>query len=272
MNEVFLRPLTVGELLDKAFRIYRKKFATLIGIVAVVLVPESILRLLIILYAGAASTQLETSLSSFLQIFMVLALVVYISHTYLEKEISLRDSYSQGLKRFWSVFGANFLVGVAIGLPLGIVMICLLTAGAVSILAILAWLPVAVYISTRWSLAMPAILLENIGASEGLKRSWDLTKDNFWRVMGTSFAAGLLTILITTLPILFADYLFSMTDLPLRVTQIIDLCIEQVAVLLAIPFSRAVIVLIYYDLRIRKEGFDLEVLAVNPETPIVAPS
>lgn len=254
MNEVYLHPLTVGELLDKAFRIYRSRFAALIGIVAAVLIPESILRLVVILYLGGLSPYAALILQSTIHLLANVVLVVFISHVYLGKTISFGDSYLQGAKRYWSVFGANFIMGLAIFVPL-------LILAFVPCIGLIGGVILAVFLSTKWSLAMPAIIVENVGASDGLRRSWNLTEAFFWRVLGTSFAANLLTLLITMLPTYFAVYLFSLTDISQDIIQIINLLIEQVALLIALPFSQAVIVLIYYDLRVRKEGFDLQVLA-----------
>jgi hypothetical protein len=43
--------------------------------------------------------------------------------------------------------------------------------------------------------------------------------------------------------------------------------IQQVLNLLVAPFSSIAWILLYYDLRIRKEGFDLEVLAKSMSAP-----
>lgn len=265
MSEVVLRAMSVGELLDKAFRIYRSKFALLIGIVAVVMIPESLVRLLLILFLSPQYTQVNLIASSFFQIFATLALVVCISHVYLEKPITFQASYSTGLKRFWSVIGANLIIGVVVGIPLGILFLIPIAGACLALL----YIPAMFFLSTKWSLAAPSIVTEDIGSSEGLKRSWNLTEGNFWRVVGTSFAASLLVILITALPTYFFTFLFTALDLQYKTIQIFNLFIEQLATTLALPFSVAATVLIYYDLRIRKEGFDLQVLAEASNAPIV---
>jgi hypothetical protein len=102
-----------------------------------------------------------------------------------------------------------------------------------------------------------------------LKRSWDLTDKYFWRVLGTSFAASLLTLLLTYLPTLFASYILkTFLSVSVEISQVVNVVITQVALLISLPFSTAVIVLIYYDLCIRKEGLDLKIMADelgNPE-------
>ncbi len=272
MNEVVLRAMSVGELLDKAFRIYRSKFLLLIAILAVALIPDSLIRLVAIFYFPGSFGSLLTSWAQILiRLIATVSLTVFISYTYLEKPITFQNAFSFGLKRYWSVFGANFLVGIMIGMPIAFVGACIVfTIGSAAVGLIILFLPLIVFFSAKWSMSMPAIVLENLGASDGLKRSWNLTDEYFWRVLGTSFAATLLTWLITLLPSYAFAYLFTMVNLDPKIVQLFSLMIEQVATLIASPFSIAATVLIYYDLRIRKEGFDLQVLAESSNEPIVS--
>ena len=274
MNEPTFRALSLGELLDKAFSIYRRQFPLLISIVAAVLIPAALLQVLGILYFGEA--QVLTSLpQGFLQLLAQVALVAAISNIYLGREVSFRSAFSEGSKRYWSVWGARFLMGLAIGLPVGILFACLMVVSyELGLIAVLIALIPAIFFSTRWSLAAPAILMENIGASEGLKRSWELTNSYFWRVLGTSFVAGLLTIFLNYLPILLSEYIFTtFLDVPYQVVEAVNTTITQATLLISLPFSMAVIVLIYYDLRIRKEAFDLQRLAESvEETAMLVPA
>jgi len=118
-------------------------------------------------------------------------------------------------------------------------------------------LPFAIFVSTRWSLTTSVIVLEKIGAMDGLTRSWELTKDFFWRVLGTSFLASLLSLLLTLLPDYFASTILGMAGASFQIKTLVSIVVEQISVAIVLPFTVAVQVLIYYDLRIRKEGFDL---------------
>lgn len=262
MNESTLRALSIGELLDKAFSIYRRRFSLLLSIVAAVLIPNALLQLLGVFFLGQFQ-----SFAAFPQGFLLLlaqvAIVAVVSDEYLNKNISFQSAYAEGSKRYWSVWGANLLRGLALGVPFGILFACsMLISQVLGIAMIVIASPFLIYFSTRWSLSMPAIILENIGATDGLKRSWDMTKAHFWRVLGTSFAASLLTMLLTYLPTLFVQYIFeNIVPVSLEVQQAVNVLITQAALLISLPFSVAVIVLIYYNLRIRTEGFDLMVLA-----------
>ena len=250
-----IRALTVGEILDRAFRIYRTGFVMLLGVVAVMMIPQGVLRFISILYLRDTRF-VDITLSGIFQNLAVVGLVVAISNLNLGKDITINSAYSQGVKRFWSVIGSNFMVGLAIALPAFVIGICFGLTG-LGWLAIILILPIAMFASTRWSLNTSAIVLENIGALAGLTRSWALTKDHFWRVFATSFAATLLSLLLTILPSLLTSYFLGLMDVSLRLIELTNLVMEQISLIFALPFTIAVQVLIYYDLRIRDEGLDL---------------
>ena len=256
-EQPLLRALTINEILDKALRIYRTKFALLLGIVAIALIPSGVLEL-VIAYSLGSRQNFGNLLNSLFSSFASLALIMAVSQTYLGREFSIQSAYSGGLKRIWSVWGAGILIGLAILLPVIAVAVCVaMTDQILGLVALIFFLPFVVFLSTRWSLASPAIVLESIGAAAGLKRSWGLTQDHFWRVFGTSFAASLLSILLTVLPNLFTTSLLELMGAPFQVIDLVGLVVEQISLIFATPFTVAVPVLIYYDLRIRKEGFDL---------------
>lgn len=130
------------------------------------------------------------------------------------------------------------------------------------VIALILFIPLIMLFSTRWALTTPAIVLEGKDASKSLGRSWSLTSDYFWRVYGTSFAAGILSTLLSTLPSLFVGFLLQQSSgVSAQTALIITNMIEQIASIFASPMVIAVNVLIYYDLRVRKEGFDLELMA-----------
>jgi len=255
MEQTTLRALTVSEVLDRALRIYRAKFISLVGIVSAVMIPQGILLFIFMLYLN--DTRLVENLTNLIfQNLATVALIAAISNANLGKAFTIQSAYSEGTKRFWSVIGASFMIGLSIVVPAIAIGLCL-TVVRGGIWAILLLIPVAVFLSTRWSLSSSVIVLENSGSSAGLQRSWALTKDFFWRVMGTSFLAGLLAILLMVLPVFILNYLLGMMGASSKVIELAGVVVQQLAQILILPFSIAVQVLIYYDLRIRKEGFDL---------------
>src|SRR5262245_59919211 len=115
-EQLRLRALTINEILDKALRIYRTKFILLLGTVAIALIPSGVLEFVIAYFWGTLQN-IGSLLNSLFSSFARLALIVAVSQVYLGREFSIEPSYSGGLKRFWSVLGAGFIIGLAIGLP-----------------------------------------------------------------------------------------------------------------------------------------------------------
>ena len=263
-----LRELSVGELLDKAFRLYRMKFLPLLGITAAVLIPAMLLQILIAaIWKSEQAVNLFQSLYNFFFSPVILgALVIAVSHTYLSKPFTIKQAFSLGSQRYGSILGSNFLKGLAIGAPAALLVACSLSGLFLSIVGSVAYIAVAVYLGNRWSINAETIVLEDKGASDGLQRSWKLTEKHFWRVLGTSTAAGILVLLVTLIPSLSINYLQNWVSIPVTLTLILTSVSSQLLTALVTPFSTAVSVLIYYDMRIRVEAFDLEYAIEEPTT------
>lgn len=257
-----LRELSVGELLDKAFRLYRSHFLTLIGITALLTIPGMLLEIL------AAALWQSIQVMNILQnlifgILMNAALITAISSFYLtQPATSIQQALRLGAKRYLSILGSSLLMGLAMAAPLILILIFALARSIVlTLISYLGLLVFMVFLSNRWGLSHQAILLEGKGAVDGLQRSWTLTQKYFWRVLGTSTAAGLIVSLVTSLPTFSLSALTRSLSIPLTQALILNAVFSQLLAALITPFSVAVSVLIYYDLRIRAEAFDLEYAA-----------
>jgi len=253
-----LRPLGIGELLDAAIRVYRANFLKFTGIVALALIPTTILYVILTYYASSRWADL---LQGFVQHLISAALTLAISRAYLREPISIAGAYRLSVGRYWSLFGASFIQGLAIGVPAAALALCLFSSAATGVIALIIILPPAAYLSTRWGLSTPAIVLERAGASAGLKRSWALTDGYFWRVFGVSVLAGILTLIVAELPGLAIEYGIEFLMSSELVVAVASTLTSQISLTLALPLSTAVTTLLYYDLRVRKEGYDLELMA-----------
>ena len=254
-----LRPLSIGEILDRAFRIYRSHFVLLISIPLMAFVPMTVLQ--VVSQVLWHTTQwIDLLQNGFVQVLVSSALVVAISQAYLTRPPTLGEAYHTASQRYGAAWGGNVLMGLAIVLPAAAV-----ACGAIALaqnqgilIMILLILPLAVFLGTRWSLLLPSILLEDLGAQAGLGRSWALTEGSFGKVFGTSFAAGILVILLATLPQLAVTYGLGLLLSNLDIVTLVETILAQVGLILTLPVSIGVTVVLYYDLRVRKEAFDLE--------------
>jgi hypothetical protein len=144
-------------------------------------------------------------------------------------------------------------------------------------LAVLISLPLAaaaVWIGTKVLLAPAAIVVENVGPLAGIKRSWQLTRNNWWRTFGISILAaiiaGVIGSVITTPVSLLASFLipvmFGTEPNPdqmvnaLFITQGISSVVGALVGAVTLAFQTGVMALIYVDLRMRRDGFDIVLL------------
>ena len=272
-----LRPLTVGEALDAAVKRYRDHFRDLILASAFVLVPVTALNFLILIsvptesgadasvfnlgigFTGAATA---TASAAALLVFVVAlvsgalaqaACLRIVFEAFLGRRVGWRDSLSFALHKLHSVVWVTvlFTVGTMIGFAM-----CIAPG---------AWLYGA------WSVAIPALLVEDVRGSKALGRSFTLVKGRYWPVAGVLIVSYLLTLVVTTV--------FSLLLVPLLLSDARDTAAEAAnavasgaATLLTTPFAAAVAAVLYVDLRVRKEGFDIALIAQRLALTAPAPT
>ncbi len=143
-------------------------------------------------------------------------------------------------------------------------------AGAiVIILSIFVWLAGLAWLFVRLTLAAPALVLERIGVFASMRRGWTLTRDSYWRCLGILVLAGLIVtvangVLVIPGALVSGVYGVANPDDPLAVAGFhpVQLVINGVTGIIAstivYPFWAAVTSLLYIDLRMRREGLDIE--------------
>jgi hypothetical protein len=252
-----LRPLSTGELLDRTFSLYRSHFGLFVGIFALPYLVVFAYRCVGLVFQSA-TPQLSNILMNMVwglgAVFLILivsaasqaATVVAVSNLHLDRRASVVDSFATVKKEIPGVMGLSLLVGLAAGT------------------ACLALIVPGVLLFIMWSLAVPTKVLEHKGIFDSMSRSMELTKGSRGRI----FVIGLLILVLTVgvswllqWPILIAAG-FRFTGMrPLTIGW-------QLAVLVADLVSRSLVgalatialSLVYYDQRVRKEAFDLQLM------------
>jgi len=112
---------------------------------------------------------------------------------------------------------------------------------------------------TLFSFLVPTIILENVSAGQGLRRSFALAKARFWPVFWVTAAV---IIINSLLQILFSFNIFGLGDSALAQT-----IIGATYNLIVAPIMPIALTLTYYDTRIRMEGLDMGLAAVDSPTP-----
>lgn len=265
-----LRPLGVGEILDDIFRVYRRYFGLLFAIGLLLSVPSLLtqfttgsagsLAFLIGAFGSLGSSQTLAPLQppgppnlalvglSYLLLLILIpfsegAVAQAAIDLALGKPVSVRSAFAGVARRYWALLGQTLLVGIAI-VPL---VLCF---------------PVAIWVAVRWIVGLPALLAEGIGPIKALGRSWALTHRNWWRTFGILLLIFLLQVVISSalgaigLPIAVA---IPFVEPVVRAAVV--LTVSTAAGAVTLPVVPLCIVLLYFDLRIRHEHFDLDQLA-----------
>ena len=152
--------------------------------------------------------------------------------TFLGRDLEIAESYRFGLARFWSIV----LVGLLTGLAILAGFLLLVIPGF--------------FVLTRLTCTLPALVIEDKRGSAALSRSWNLVAGFGWKVFGTIFVAGLMTGLIS-----------SLLTAPFGDSTVLRIVGQSIASVVTMPYTALVGILIYLDLRIRKEHYgpdDLE--------------
>jgi len=315
-----LRPMSIGDMLDAAFRLYRQHFLTFVGIVALLQVPMAMLQFLAQLpYLQALQRftdrppaivpgQNPLDFFPFAELLPYYALIfglgilqyllVYnlmtgalanaISRSYLGQPISILSSYNIGFRRVVALIVASLtpfaismvfiaiIAGCAIGAlsTLGVrpgeqPNIGLAIAAVIGLFGVIFVMVVAgLFFYVRLLLATQAIILEGQGPFAGLRRSWRLVGQAFWRSLGIFllvYAFMYIVSLVVQLPLVVMGAFFGMLFDNSVLYQGITSLVTYGVLILVLPLQFIVFTLLYYDLRIRKEGYDLELMAQSQQ-------
>jgi ABC-type Fe3+ transport system permease subunit len=130
---------------------------------------------------------------------------------------------------------------------------------ALAVLAGIALIPVLIMVAVRTAIAAPAIVLERISGWHGLQRSWHLISGRFWPTFGRILLLALISGIVSSVVAAIIDVPAAALD-PGN-SFIYDQLASAIAAIFVGPITYIGVTLLYYDARIRKEGFDIEMLA-----------
>jgi hypothetical protein len=261
-----LRPLSTGELLDRTFSLYRIHFALFIGIFAlphlcvlalqclqfVFIKPGTeILNLLITMLWGLGVGVVAMVVAAASQA----ATVIAVSNVHLDRPAGVMDSFSKVKNQIAGVIGLSLLIG------LGVFAGCL------------ALIVPGIILMIMWSLAIPVKVLEHKGIIDSMSRSSELSKGNRGRIFVIWFLFLVLSIAVSLLmqwPIqIAAGGARGLTALQHAavVWQVASLVAAFISQCLVGPLATIAFSLVYYDERVRKEAFDLQLMMETLDAP-----
>ena len=274
-----LRPLSLGEILDVSIKICLRHWRTLLKAVLIVVVPVQLVSTVLTADYTVSSLDFSTNadktpeetldelnsylgglaISTLLQVLAVLlasaACFRAIAQAYLGEQPDWRGSLSYALQRIGPLLWLTFLYALGVGFA----TLLLIAPGV--------WLYIA------WAFAMPVLLVEGLRGRTALGRSYQLVRGRWWRTFGVLVVGFILAGVVST--IVQGAFLIGIIIEPDNDVLVLVLSALSGIVGLAIgtPFQAALLTVVYFDLRVRKEGFDLELLAqgIGGSVPTMAP-
>jgi hypothetical protein len=212
------------------------------------------------------------------------ALTAAVANSYLDKPVSFADSYRQMFARIGPLLGVivlQILIDLAFVVPFVVLFLLSVglsgsgdsgaTGGALACLSFLLLMLAGIgvlYVTVRFTAVTPAVIVEKLGPVEALRRSGALVLNSWWRTAGLLLLLSVLGAAITGGPA-FVVSLFAIvvTQGNLVLQQLISGAVTTVVALLYAPIQLIAITLYYFDLRVRKEGYDLETAMAQRYAP-----
>jgi flagellar biosynthesis protein FlhB len=260
-----LRPRGIGEILDSAVALYRARFTRLVKVAVIVVVPVQALSAIVLLSAqpdhyslsvtGAVTPQYDSnSVAVQLAAFLVVAVVGVLStalviavctrilaDAYIDTHSSAGDAFRAVRPRVFAVVGTSLIV---------------LVSEALGVVACLVGVLVPL---TLFAVAVPALILERVGVGAAIGRSIALTKTHLMHVLGLVLTAQLLSVILNTA--LAEGIRLVLHSDNGTVSAVIGQSIAStIGGVLTTPFVAAAVVALYFDLRIRDEAYDIQLL------------
>jgi hypothetical protein len=258
-----LRPLSAGDIVDEAIGLYRRNFRLFLSIGAVVLVPAGVIQLVLALLAGDAALGIFTisslswwvlsvlvSFVSYVAVISTMALAA--SERWMDRPITVGEAFRRVSERLGSLVGLVLLYGaILLGLSVTIVGI-----------------PFAIYLFVAWLLSVQVLLVEGTGIRSALGRSRELVAGHWWRVVGIAILLAIIQAIISaffTLPATVFGFGSVFSDPASSDISPLVIALDSIGTtagqIVVGPIAYCAYILLYYDLRVRKEGLDIELTA-----------
>jgi hypothetical protein len=283
-----LRPRLASEIVDGAFQLYRRHFSDLVTLSALVFAPYVLLQLLLVggadAPAGLAESMILVGLAWVFGSIADAAIVLSVSNSYLRDDPDAGGALRQTLARIgtvllavmakWAIIGAGMAAAIIAGAIFSALVVgASVATGApapttllgvvIALILILLSLPLALYFYARYFAVPATVMLEGVGVRAGLRRSKELSRGFKRKVLS---ALGLSALVLVIMQAALSA-LFALVPGP----SVIGFLLGQAVTVVAYPVLGIITTLLYYDARIRKEGFDIEVMAAELGIPVAAP-
>jgi hypothetical protein len=276
-----LRPLGIGEILDAGIKLFLRHWRPLVLSVVGLVLPVQIISALVTASVAPEQFDFTTTesgvtedeeaeflvgqgvvvLLSFVSVLLATAVCFKaVADAYLGVEPDWRRSLRFAVRRLGGLIGLG------------------LAGGLVVLLGLFALIVPGIWLAVAFSVAVPALLLERLRPFAALGRSFRLVRGRWWPTFGALLVGylliGILGALVQGVIMVVPSLVADGNTLAGATGAVVGGTLGSV---LTTPYSAAVITLIYFDLRVRKEGLDLQLVAEgtgverDPDAPLPGP-
>ncbi len=288
-----LRPLGVGDVLDRTFTVYRSKPLVFIALSAIwyLLLVLVLAVLAVAIFAGGLASfarqptnpspdQIASAalgIIGFVLVAVIVAILAFSAQSaslvhvaarrYLAKDVAIGESFRAGI----SASGRLFIAGVLVFLAIVAVWAVLLVVAAVTnqglafVVAIPAAIVATAFLACSWLVAPVVVVVEKMGPISALGRAWRLSGGHRWRIFGIQILLFILNLVLSLLiGGLFGGLAaFGQSGQPgqFGVSTVVQSLVNLASTIVWAPVEWIAFTVLYYDLRVRKEAFDLQLAA-----------
>lgn len=297
-----LRPLRLGEFLDGAFGALRANPRVMLGMTAVITSAAAVLAVLVtavlpltdwllgsefeeaFLVSGSAALDLGPSVGALLLSIALPAvsglLIFAVSRAVLGDKVGVRAVWDQVKRQLLRLIALALLVSAGtvtlvflVALPvIGLALGTDGSAGAIvvaTIFAIVAGVLAVVWFSVRTLLIAPVLVLERLTLGKAIVRGWRLTRGSFWRILGIYVVMQIIVQIVASIlvtPFAFVGGLLAAVMTSQVIAGVLVMVGFVLSYTITAAFSGSVLALIYIDVRMRREGLDVELAAAAART------
>ncbi|MCO7274337.1 DUF7544 domain-containing protein [Cellulosimicrobium cellulans] len=298
-----LRPLSLGEIFDGAFGAIRHNPRVMLGMSTLVVVVATVIGALLgwafsgyfadlflslpsesglggmendfaMLYSSTLGTGLTTSLATPIVSGL---LTVSIGQSVIGRKATIGEVWAQVGRRAWFLIGFSLLLGLAWAVAVALVVLLVAlgfaaTTGLGVVLLVVALpglLVLAVWVGTRTGLVPPALALEGQPFWATVRRSWLLTRGSFWRLFGIyllAYVAMYVVVQIVVSPFSIVSTFLLAAGQGFVANALLALGVALSTIVMTL-FLGSVVALLYIDVRMRREGLDVELAAAANAQP-----
>jgi hypothetical protein len=251
------RARSATELIDATFQLLRRNAAAFLTLSALFTIPNTIAQSIFMrsalrqaatpsaVGAGLGGIFIYSLCALALSALFQTAMMIAASDTYLGKPVVVADDLKRAAPKALTVFLAYVVTSILVGF------------------SVLAFIVGALYVAVVLFAVPTAVIFENADIGGALSRSSALSKG----LKGHIFLTFFLAVVIYLVGYLIVVFIASLL---ITISPYAQLIVQALGLTLIVPIFPIVAVLVYYDARIRKEGFDIELMAQQVGGPGVA--